>query len=213
MYKCDCIENLLVGYRKANPPKAKIAQKYHPDIQIPPTTGYRKNTPKIPEKYPQNTNFVFFCFRGVSEKVFRGVSFLYVKGYFWISGLSYSVAGRWVLNDCTCNHQKSNPPKQKKGACNHFDDKGMAKKLGNKVFGEVRLNLLALSTLTPHIFTWGAPSNCEDLSVGVFVWTLASQVSAAVGLWSWAAAQGGAQKGGVILWFCVCSCLSACACA
>ena len=38
-------------------------------------------------------------FRGVSEKVFRGVAFLYFAGYFRISGLSYSVAGQFVLKN------------------------------------------------------------------------------------------------------------------
>ena len=42
------------------PLNPKIGQKYQPDIQILPTARDRKNTPKIQEKYPKNTNFVFF---------------------------------------------------------------------------------------------------------------------------------------------------------
>ena len=89
------IENLLVSYRIENPPNPKIGQKYHPAIRIPPTTGDQKNTPKIPEKYPKKYEFrISWVSEGVSEKVFRGVSFLHAAGYFWVSGLSYSAAGQ-----------------------------------------------------------------------------------------------------------------------
>ena len=57
----------------------------------------------MPEKYPPNTNFVYFLlFQGAFEGVFRGVSFLYGGGILFLhfSGLSYSVAGQcqWALN-------------------------------------------------------------------------------------------------------------------
>ena len=53
------IDNPRPNYREQNPPNPKIGQKYHPDIQIPLQQEDRQNTPKMPGKYPQNTNFVF----------------------------------------------------------------------------------------------------------------------------------------------------------
>ena len=81
--------------------RSKIPPR-HPNSS---TAGDRKNTPKIPRKYAENGNFVFFWYSGgVFEGVFRGVSFWYVGGYFWVSGLSYSVAGQWVLKQHGCAH-------------------------------------------------------------------------------------------------------------
>ena len=50
------VDNPRASYRAENPTDPKIGQKYQPEIRIPPTAGDRKHTPKIPEKYPQNTN-------------------------------------------------------------------------------------------------------------------------------------------------------------
>ena len=72
------VDNPRASYRAENPINPKIGQKYQPDIQIPPTAGDRKNTAKIPEKYPQNPNFVFFEYS-------RG----YLKGYFGESPLHF----------------------------------------------------------------------------------------------------------------------------
>ena len=74
------LENLLVSHRIENPPNPKIGQKYHPDSRIPPTTGERKNTPKIAEKYPQNTNFVFFESPGGYLKGYFGSLFFCILG-------------------------------------------------------------------------------------------------------------------------------------
>ena len=54
------LDDPRASYRAENPTNPKLGQKYQPDIQIPRTAGDRKSTPKIPEKYPENTNFVFF---------------------------------------------------------------------------------------------------------------------------------------------------------
>ena len=79
-------DNPRASYRAENPTNPKIGQKYQPDIQIPPTAGDRKNTPKIPGKYPKNTNFVFFWYSGRYLKGYFGESHvLYVGGYFCTS--------------------------------------------------------------------------------------------------------------------------------
>ena len=80
------LDNPRASYRAQNPTNPKTGQKYQPDIQIPPTVGDRKNTPKIPEKYPKNTNFVFFEHsRGYLKGYFGESHVLYVGGYFCMS--------------------------------------------------------------------------------------------------------------------------------
>ena len=104
------IENLLVSYRKENPPNPKIGQTstLTSEFTLQQEIGkYPENTRKIPLKYEFR---IFSAFRGVSEGVFRGVSFLYVGGYFWFSGFSYSVAGRWVLVVLTDSEQSLGRP-------------------------------------------------------------------------------------------------------
>ena len=78
------------SYRAENPTNPKIRQKYKPDIQIPPMAGDRKNTPKRPEKYPEDTNFVFFEYsrgylKGYLKGYFGESHVLYVGGYFCTS--------------------------------------------------------------------------------------------------------------------------------
>ena len=51
LFKEVRVDNPRASYRAENPTNPKIGHKYQPDIQIPPTAGDRKNTPKIPEKY------------------------------------------------------------------------------------------------------------------------------------------------------------------
>ena len=54
-------------------------KKYQLDIRISPMPGERKNTPKIPEKYPQNTILAFLgVLWGVFEGVFGESHMLYV---------------------------------------------------------------------------------------------------------------------------------------
>ena len=83
---CICLDNPRASYRAENPTNPKIGQNYQPDIQIPPTAGDRKNTPKIPEKYPENTNFVIFEYsKGYLKGYFGESHVLYVGGYFCTS--------------------------------------------------------------------------------------------------------------------------------
>ena len=100
------LENPRASYRAENPTNPKIGQKYQPDIQIPPTAGDRKNTPKIPEKYPKNTNFSYFF--SIPGGIWRGISgslmFCMLGGIFAFRWLSYSVAGRGVVNPSPTNH-------------------------------------------------------------------------------------------------------------
>ena len=80
------LDNPRASYGAENPTNPKIGQKYQPDKQIPLTAGDRKNTPKIPEKYPQNTNFVFLEYsRGYLKGYFGESHVLYVGGYFCTS--------------------------------------------------------------------------------------------------------------------------------
>ena len=90
------IDNPQPSYRAENPTNPKISQKYQPDIQIPPTAGDRKNTPKIPQKYEFH---IFLVFQGYLERYFGVSHVVYVGGYFCISWafLLQSVAGRGVV--------------------------------------------------------------------------------------------------------------------
>ena len=82
----SCLDDPRASYRAENPTNPKIGQKYQPDIQIPLAAGDRKNTPKIPEKYPKNTNFVFFEYsRGYLKGYFGESHVLYAGGYFCTS--------------------------------------------------------------------------------------------------------------------------------
>ena len=77
------VDNPRPSYKAENPANPKIGRKDQPDIQIPPTAGHRKKTPKIPDKYPKNTNSrIFLVFQGVFEGVFRGVSCFVCWGVF-----------------------------------------------------------------------------------------------------------------------------------
>ena len=63
--------------------------------------GDRKNTPKIPKKYPENTNFRIFL--SIPGGIWRGIlgslMFCMLGGIFALRWLSYSVAGRGVVNN------------------------------------------------------------------------------------------------------------------
>ena len=50
----------MVSYRKEKPSKPQNRPKIPPRHPNSPTAGDCKNTPKIPEKYSQNTSFVLF---------------------------------------------------------------------------------------------------------------------------------------------------------
>ena len=88
-------EPLLVSYRMENPPKPQNRRKkYHPDIRVPPTTGDRKNTQKCQKNTPKIRISYFFSFRGGIWKGISGSLFFVCCRVFWISGLSYAVAGQ-----------------------------------------------------------------------------------------------------------------------
>ena len=93
------VENQLVCYREEKPPKPQNRPKIPPRHPNSPTAGDRKNTPKYQKNTPKIRISYFWGVSGAFEKVFRGVSFLHGggPGYFWVSGISYSVADQWVL--------------------------------------------------------------------------------------------------------------------
>ena len=105
-----CVDNPRPGYREENAPKPQKGQTYQPDIRLSPTSGDRKNTSKIPEKSTPKIRFsrILGVFFWEYLKGFSGnLTFCMLGGILACRGLSYSVAGRWVLNACVVSEHFS----------------------------------------------------------------------------------------------------------